>query len=237
MTIKYVQFRSGFGVPNPSPFCMKGEIMLKMADQEYTCEILDDPRKTPNGKLPYISDAGHVIADTAIIRRHLEDKYGVDLDPGLSDTEKAISHAMARMIEERLYWVTLYSRWIDDHNWPVIKEFWFGAMPPVIRSLVPMIALKQVKAALNGHGISRHDAKDIYAFGAQDLDALSQFLGEKSYMFGDEPTSLDAIAYPIIANAMIDALPSPLTDAAKAHVNFTPYVERCEARWFPDFRE
>lgn len=233
MTIKYIQFRSGFGVPNPSPFCMKGEILLKMAGLEYENQILSDPRKAPKGKLPYMSDAGQDIADSSLIRRHLEDKYGTDFDPALNDTDKAISHAMARMVEERLYWVVLYSRWVDDHNWPIIKNFWFGNMPPVIRSLIPMIALKQTKAALNGHGIGRHNSADIYAFGAQDLAALSQQLGEKQFMFGDSPSSLDATAYPIIANSTVDKLPGPLLDAAKSHANFAPYVERCQKLWFP----
>ncbi|GAA0473905.1 glutathione S-transferase C-terminal domain-containing protein [Parasphingorhabdus litoris] len=234
MTIKYKQFQSGFGVPNPSPFCMKGEILLKIAKVEYDTEIMDDPRKAPKGKLPFLIDDGAEIADTALIQRHLENKYGTDFDAGLTGEQRATSHAMARMIEERLYWVTVYSRWIDDHNWPIIKKFWFGAMPPLIRNLIPIIAQKQVKNNLKAQGIGRHAAKNIYAFGAADLEALSTQLGEKAFMFGDQPTSLDTIAYPIIANSLIEELPSPLLEAAKSHTNFAPYVERCQALWFPD---
>lgn len=236
MTVTYFQFQSGFGVPNASPFCMKGEIFLKMAGVEYASEIMDDPRKAPKGKLPYLIDGEAKIADTALIQRHLESTYGVDFDDGLNIEERASAHAMARMIEERLYWVTLYSRWIDDHNWPIIKDFWFGSMPPVIRNLVPIIAQKQVKTGLHTHGIGRHTVPDIYAFGAADLAALSAQLGEKTFMFGDKPSSLDAIAYPIITNSLIDELPGPLLDAAKSHANFAPYVNRCEALWFEDFK-
>ncbi|MEP2103666.1 MAG: glutathione S-transferase family protein [Parasphingorhabdus sp.] len=235
MAIKYIQFQSGFGVPSPSPFCMKGEILLKMAGAEYQTEIMDDPRKAPKGKLPFLTDDGTEVADTALIQWHLESKYGVDFDAGLTMEQRAVSHAMARMIEERLYWVTLYSRWIDDHNWPIIKNFWFGSMPPVIRSLVPIIAQKQVKSGLQAHGIGRHAMKDIYAFGAADLEALAVQLGSKPFMFGDQPSSLDATAYPSIANSLIEELPGPLLDAAKSHENFAPYVQRCEALWFADF--
>ncbi len=236
MTITYFQFKSGFGVPNASPFCMKGEILLKMAGAAYKTEVMDDPRKAPKGKLPYLIDGETKIADTALIRRHLENKYDVDFDDGLNAQDRASSHAMARMIEERLYWVTLYSRWIDDHNWPTIKNFWFGDMPPIIRNLVPIIAQKQVKTGLQAHGIGRHAVQDIYAFGAADLAALSAQLGQKSFMFGDKPSSLDAIAYPIITNSLIEELPSPLLDTAKSHGNFVPYAQRCEALWFPDFQ-
>ncbi|QTD55360.1 glutathione S-transferase family protein [Parasphingorhabdus cellanae] len=234
MSIKYMQFQSGFSVPNPSPFCMKGEILLKMAGVEYASEIMDDPRKAPKGKLPFLIDGGTEIADTALIQRHLESKYDVDFHAGLTTEQRATSHAMARMIEERLYWVTLYSRWIDNHNWPIIRNFWFGSMPPVIRNLVPIIAQKQVKTGLQAQGLGRHTVEDIYAFGAADLAALSAQLGKQAFMFGDQPSSLDAVAYPIIANSLIEKLPGPLLDAAKSHANFAPYVQRCEALWFAD---
>lgn len=233
MAITYFQFQSGFGVPNPSPFCMKGEILLKMASAEYKTEIVDDPRKAPKGKLPFLTDNNTKIADTTLIKRHLENNYGADFDDGLTAEQRATSHAMARMIEERLYWVTLYSRWIDDHNWPIIRNFWFGSLPPVISNLVPMIAQKQVKNGLQAQGIGRHTVTDIYAFGAADLTALSVQLGKKSFMFGDRPSSLDAVAYPIIANSLVEELPGPLLNAAKSHSNFVPYVQHCEALWFP----
>lgn len=107
VAITYTQFQSGFGVPNPSPFCMKGEILLKMAGVDYATEIMDDSRKAPKGKLPFLIDDGAEIADTAMIQRHLESKYNVDFDAGLTAEQRAVSHAMARMVEERFYWVTL----------------------------------------------------------------------------------------------------------------------------------
>ncbi len=93
----------------------------------------------------------------------------------------------------------------------------------------------QEKANLKAHGIGRHNSHGIYAFGAADLAAVAAHLDEKKFMFGDKPTSLDATAYPMITNALIDDLPGPLFDAAKSHSNFVPYVERCKRLWFPEF--
>ena len=213
---------------------MKAEILLKMSAVPYRTTIIEDPRKSPRGKLPYIVDGEQTICDSALIRQHLEDRYQIDFDAGLNAAEKAVSHAMARMIEERLYWVILYSRWLDADNWPTIRQFWFGGMPPVIRKLVPIIALRQVKTSLNSHGLGRHAPEDIYAFGAQDLEALATQLGEKPFFFGDQPKSLDAIAYPAITNMLIHALPGPLLDAAKSHDTFRSYSDRCQALWFPE---
>lgn len=235
MTIELFQYRSGFGVPCPSPFCMKAEILLKMSGQNYAVNVIDDPRKSPKGKLPYIIDEDIEIADSSLIKRHLEQKYAIDFDSGLNENDKAIAHAMCRMTEERLYWVLIQSRWIDEHNWPIIANFWFGSMPPVIRSIIPILAQRQVKANLKSHGIGRHTEEEIYAFGAEDLAALSTQLGDKPFMFGDQPSSLDATAYPFIANAISKELPGALLDISSSHSNFDPYVQRCQAVWFPDF--
>ena len=47
--------------------------------------------KAPKGKLPYIDDDGQKIADSTFIRRHLESKYGIDFDQGLSAEQRAIA--------------------------------------------------------------------------------------------------------------------------------------------------
>lgn len=235
MTTTLVQFKSGMGVPCPSPFCMKAEILLKMAGVEYDVQIIDDPRKSPKGKLPYIIDDGREIADSALIREHLEKVHGAEFDAGLSAKQKAVSHAMARMAEERLYWVIVYSRWMEDANWPVTAQFWFGGMPPLMRNLVPMLARRQTRANMQGHGIGRHNADEIYRFGIQDVTALAMQLDDQEYMFGEEPTSLDTIIYPMIANILVSAAPSPLREATQQHDNLVAYAARAQAHWFPDF--
>ena len=232
MTVELHQFKAGRGVPNFSPFCMKATILLKMADVAYVENIIDNPSKAPHGKLPYIVDDGNIIADTALIRKYLESKYMVDFDTGLNAEQKAISHAFARMIEERLYMVLLYSRWIDERNWPSIKDFWFLSLPPLIRNIIPIIAQRQTRAKLKAHGLGKHDPNDIYDFGIQDLSALSVYLGDKDFMFGDHPTSLDASAYPIIANASLEEFRGPLGNTALRHDNFKHYIERCQKLWF-----
>lgn len=232
MTIILTQFKSGFGVPNPSPFCMKTEILLKISGIDYTLNIIDDPRKSPKGKLPFITDNGHDVADSEVIRMYIETQYGFDFDVALSPEQKAASHAFARMAEERLYWVLVYSRWIDENNWPIINDFWFGGLPPILRNIIPIIAKKGVKSSLKGHGLGRHSKSEIYAFGAKDIASIAGLLGDHDYMFGDSPSALDATLYPMLANAALEDLPSPLIDNIKSHSNLMPYIERCHKRWF-----
>ena len=56
-------FGPGFGLPDPSPFVMKAEILLKMAGLPFRTDTTGF-RKAPKGKLPYIEDDGERIADS-----------------------------------------------------------------------------------------------------------------------------------------------------------------------------
>src|SRR5262249_53285462 len=81
-----------FGLPDPSPFVTKGEVLLKMAKIAYRTDT-GGFSKAPKGKLPYIDDDGTVVADSTFIRWHLEKKYRVDFDQGLDPTQRATAWA------------------------------------------------------------------------------------------------------------------------------------------------
>jgi glutathione S-transferase len=230
--ITAVLFPAGFGIPNPSPFCMKVEILLKMAGLPYCVETENDPTKGPKGKIPFIRDGNDVIGDSTFIQAHLETRYGTDFDAGLSAAERAVAHGLARMCEERLYWCLVFSRWVDGRNWPTIAKFFFADLPPVVRSIVPILSRRSVRAGLNGNGIGRHSADEIYALGTKDINALADHLGTKPFMMGDAASSLDAVAYPFIEGLTVAALPSPLMTAIEQHPPLLTYRDRCRALWF-----
>src|SRR5262249_24742139 len=85
-------FGPAFGLPDPSPFVTKAEVLLKMAGLDYRTDR-NGLRRAPKGKLPFIDDDGERIADSTFIRWHIEKKYGVDLDRGLTAPERAVAWA------------------------------------------------------------------------------------------------------------------------------------------------
>jgi glutathione S-transferase len=234
--ITLIHFPSAFGLPDPSPFCMKAEILLKMAGVAYTSDRKSDPRIGSKGKLPMLVEDGHKIPDSTHIQQWLQQKCKLDFDAGLTPRDRAIAHAAARMCEERLYWCLVYSRWINPENWPKIRQNFFSDLPPVIRTLIPVLAQRKVRAALYGHGLGRHSASEIYAFAAQDIAALAALLGDQPFMMGATPTSLDAIAYPILASMQVPELATPLMTAVTSHPALVSYCTRAKALWYPDFK-
>lgn len=214
------------GTPNPSQFCAKLETALRLAGVPHEVWYEMDPSNGPKGKLPFIEMEGERIGDSTLILYRLKEKLGVDLDRGLDETEKAQSHMIQRLVEERLSWVLAYSRWIDDANWPVVRRALFGGMRFPLSVIVPSSARKSVRAALHAQGIGRHSPEEIYDLGARDLSALSILLGEKDFFFGDKPTLADVSVFACLVNIIGPDLASPLKEAALGHDNLVRHTER-----------
>ena len=114
MTLKLYQFASGIGgLPNPSPFCMKLETYLRLAGLPYVVHTVKGRPASGTGKAPYIDIDGKIMADSGLIIDHLERTNGHRLDGRLTLAQRAESLAIQRMLEEHLYWVMVYGRWVD----------------------------------------------------------------------------------------------------------------------------
>ncbi|MBZ0215108.1 MAG: glutathione S-transferase family protein, partial [Fimbriimonadaceae bacterium] len=222
MIILY-KYAPAFGIPSASPFCVKAEILLKMAKANYDIAILADPRKAPRGKLPYIKDGDAIIADSTHICRHLEANYTAEFTTCLSDRERATGHAFATMIEERLYWAILHSRWMDETNWPRVRQELFAPLPAIMRPLIARMTRKGVRADLHSHGLGRHTETEIYRLAATDLETIAVQLDYNDYFMGDHVTSFDASVYPFLSAILLASLESPLKDIAERHEAFRPY--------------
>src|SRR5215831_13452453 len=72
-------FGPAFGLPDPSPFVTKVEVLLKMTGLAYRTDTTGF-RQAPKGKLPYIDDDGEQVADSTFIRWYLENIYRIDFD-------------------------------------------------------------------------------------------------------------------------------------------------------------
>jgi len=118
-------FGPAFGLPEPSPFVTKVEVLLKMAGLPYRTDTAGF-RQAPKGKLPYIDDDGERVADSTFIRWHLENKYRIDFEKGLSPEQRAVAWAFEKMAEDNLYWALVDARWVDDANFAKVPGYEFS---------------------------------------------------------------------------------------------------------------
>lgn len=67
-------------------------MLLKLAGLPYQTNTRGFTR-APKGKLPYIDDGGPIVADSTLIRLHIERKYGFDFDRNLTAQQKGMPGA------------------------------------------------------------------------------------------------------------------------------------------------
>src|SRR6185295_4139940 len=151
--IRLYQYPPMFGLPNPSPFCMKLETWLRMTRLPFEVERVVDPRKGPKGKVPWIEDQGRTIADSALIIEYLTKTYGDPLGSRLDARERASSLALQRLIEEHLYWAIAHGRFLDADVWPTTKTQFLAGFPAPFRPLVGRLVRKTVAKSLHLQGL------------------------------------------------------------------------------------
>lgn len=230
--IKLYQFPPLWDLPNVSPFCMKLETYLRMTNLPFQIVQVNDPRKSPKGKFPFIKDEGFVVSDSGLIIEYLKEKYGDVLDANLTPLQKAQALTLQRMLEEHLHWTIVYSRWVDLVNWPRVKQDFFSRAPFIVRRFVSEMLRKNIIRTLHEQGIGRHTPYEIEQMGLKDLDALHAILNNKPFLMGAEPTSIDACGYAFIANIMQSPLTSKLTEYVKSQTNFVDYCARMKQRYY-----
>jgi glutathione S-transferase len=221
------------GTPDSSPFVIKTMLLLKFAGLAYR-DVRGNPLKAPQRFLPVIVDDGVTVADSTLIRRHIETKYGVDFDALLSPAQKAVAWAVERMCEDHLYFAMLELRWLDKQNFANgLGRHMFGVVPAPVRPLVKLMLRRMNAKRLVGHGIGRHARADIAALASRDLDALAALLSDKPYLMGDNPCAADATVFGIVTSIMTPSLESAVVTAARGHANLVAYCGRVADQYFP----
>ncbi len=231
--IKLYTFGRAFGLPDPSPFVCKAEVLLRMAGLEYARDTEGLP-KAPKGKLPYINDDGVIVADSTFIRTHLETEHNIDFDVGLTDKQKAYGWAIEKLCEDQFYWLIVHERWMDDAIFDRGPRTFFKAVPAPVRPLIVWKVRKDVKRALWGQGVGRHTNAERLTLGRKTLLALANALGDKDYLMGPEPCGADASLWSSVASVLCPHFGTPLGAVAAQHANLVAYRDRGMARWFPD---
>lgn len=226
-------FGPAFGLPDPSPFVTKAEVLIKMSGLPYKTDTTGF-RKAPKGKLPYIDDDGTLVADSTFIRMHLERKYRVDFDEGLSPAERGVAWAFEKMCEDHLYWAVVRARWMDNANFAAGPRKFFEAVPAPVRPLVLAMIRRQIRRGLWGQGFGRHTAEEIDQLAAGDINAIADFLADKPYLMGQKPCGADATVFAFVAGCLCPRFETPIRTAAEQRPNLVAYRDRMMQRYYPE---
>ncbi|KDR18481.1 hypothetical protein L798_07670, partial [Zootermopsis nevadensis] len=233
-------------LPSMSPYCLKVETWLRLAGLKY--ENVDHKMKfrSKKGQLPFVELNGEEIADSAIILKELAQRFEKDLDAGLSNDQKNVSHAMISMIENHLVWVVAWWRTKFPDNaikgYKMNLQHALGTRIPngILNFFFKLTFARKGAKKVKAQGMGVHKPEEIIEFGQNDLKVLSDMLADKPFFFGDEPTTLDVVAFASLAQIyFIDkevqyTLRDYMQDSCP---NLVGHVNRMKERCFPDWED
>jgi glutathione S-transferase len=221
----------GLGPDTPclSPFGLKMETYLRLAKIPY--KNLHDKKRSSKGKIPCIDYNGQTLADTSFIIEFLTKERGIDVNSHLTPAEKGIARAFQKMFEENTMWVIPLCRIIWSRDW----------FTPILKTLIPIRLLRNVvlprivKKSTYAHGIGRHSKEEVMGIFDKDMQALSEFLGDKKFLMGSKPCIEDCGIFGVLAQFVYQS-PDYINAVVKKYPNLSRYCESMKMELWPDWQ-
>lgn len=230
--IELHQYPPIWGLPSLSPFCIKVEMFLRKNKIPYKVIIEKNPVRGPKGKMPFVRDGAKIIADSTFILQYLSQSRGIETR--ITSLIQAQVIAFQRMIEEHLYFILLYSRWIDPVGWKILKDEFPALFPPLVGLPFLYLIRSRLHRQAYEQGLGRHSKMEVYELGRQAMTAISDFLDTKTYFLGEEWTAIDATVYAFLITILKQPIESELKTSLLSHKNLVAYCKREERAFFPE---
>jgi glutathione S-transferase len=138
------------------------------------------------------------------------------------------------MAEEHLYWALVDERWVDDENFDRGPRAFFAFLPAPVRPIAIPLIRRRVRNALHAQGMGRHSRAEIAQLGTRSIEAIADYLGDKPFFMGSEPTGTDATVFAFAAGTLCPIFDSSLRKATERHANLARYVDRMMERYHPE---
>ncbi|KAM4772791.1 failed axon connections homolog [Rhinophrynus dorsalis] len=228
--------RPNNGVPSLSPFCLKMETYLRMADLPY--QNYFDGKLSPQGKMPWIEYNHKRVSGTEFIIDFLEDQLGVNLNKNLNPHQRAVSRAVTKMVEEHFYWTLAYCQWVDNLHETQKMLSIYGPLSDLLKWILCHLTKGIVKREMYGQGIGRFSEEEIYMLMEKDMRSLAGLLGDKKYLMGPKFSTLDATVFGHLAQAMWTLPGTRPERLIKGElINLAMYCERIRRKFWPEWHD
>jgi glutathione S-transferase len=184
--------------------------------------------------MPMILDQGELIEDSDFIIHHLKHQHGVDLDKHLSDEQKAVARAFQLLCEKSIVDIVMYFRWVDKENWPKFREIVFRGAPWLIKVTVANRMAKNIEKTLYKHGTGRFTDSEKLKILNDNLTAISNYLGSKTYFFGDQVSSIDVILFSTLIQVNARGAVRQFERTLDTYPILKNYLERFRQAYWPE---
>ncbi|HXH31262.1 MAG TPA: glutathione S-transferase family protein [Bacteriovoracaceae bacterium] len=222
------QYPAAFNLSSLSPFCLKVEFFLKLSRLPYRIQVELNPRRGPKGKMPFIVHQQGSVADSSFIINALVETHGLHHLRLQQPQQRAQAFAFKTMIEEGLYHVLLYSRWVDEEGYRVVEKEFLPLFPPVVGKPILRFLRRNLRRQSVAQGTGRHQRSEVYQLGGAQVQALAVLLGTRQFFFEEKLSDFDATCYAFLSNILKQPIESPLKKELSGCRNLCDYVARLD---------
>jgi isoprene-epoxide---glutathione S-transferase len=246
VSVKLFGYGPAWGLPCISPYVTKAANYMTMTgtDYEFVAQNLANlDHDAPAGKLPFIIDKDDSkVHDSQRIIEHLRSTRNHDIDDHLSASDHAVGLAFTRMTDENLYWSgVIQPRWREDSGFQTYvphivgagdksyEEVW-GSFDQGTKDFFNSFR-QRVLDGFNGQGMGRRTDAEVVSFFKDDINAMSDFLGGKSFLLGEKPSSYDAGFYSEIRHTMDQPQVWAGSGYVASKANLAAYADRMRTHY------
>jgi glutathione S-transferase len=224
--LRVFTFSPAWGLRSSGPFAMKLLKWLDLAGIPFTQVVEDLPNKGPKGKNPWIELDGERIGDTEIIIDLLSKRSGFDIDGGLLPDQRALSHAVRRMVEEHFHMVVEWELFVHPAGVEGTRKLSANAVPAPLAGLATSYMTRHFARQLHARGIARHAPEVIASKARADLDAIEALIGHGPYLVGKHQSMADVAIYGLLMPMARWPMKTPTADSIKSRPRLMAYLER-----------
>jgi glutathione S-transferase len=242
MATKIYGYVPGWTVACISPYVSKLANYYRMVDHPFELVGQDLSRlqqDAPRGKLPYIIDTdGTKVPDSNEIISYHRRKYGDKLDADATPEEQAVMLAWVRLIDEHLYWSgVIQPRWRSDAGWETYVPIICGGatdIPAEVRSGLDAFR-DHIRDEFVKQGMGLKSDEEVFQTFKTDIDAMRDYLHDKSFFMGPKPRSVDATVFSILTHTMECPFDWKGRDYIRGIKPFNDYITRMRSTFNLDF--
>ncbi|KAF0308207.1 Failed axon connections [Amphibalanus amphitrite] len=227
------QFERGTNMPNLSPFALKLETFLRMANIQYVVDT-EEPQGA-RGKCPWITINGQELSDSELIMDYLTKHFNNPIPEQLTPAQHGLGRAVQVMLDEHAITVVGYKRYIID-DMSYIINCYSKTYQSYFRVIKPLF-ISTLKKIVHVIGIGRFSEEEAFFFLYRELRALEDVMGDKPFLLADAPSTYDAAVFAELTQVLLGCAPEVERYVRENHAVLVGYHERMKAKYWPDWQQ
>jgi glutathione S-transferase len=194
------------------------------------------------GMVPYIRlgdpDTGEEMPDSNVVIAHILQQGLAHSETALTSKQRATAHMLIRMLEEHTSQLGFYYRY-GLH----MKEFLEALdiherFPPGFADRWGKFQPETTKTKTKYRGLTRHSDDELWGFSNDDIQAISDYLGDKQYFFGDRPSLADCAVFGHLSQFLWIPIDFPQKQYMKEKCpNIVDFMDRFRSEFWSDWED